>query len=421
VTELQGKYIFGDWSSHQIWAVEIDRNANGGLGAVVPGSRVNLSQALSRTTGPGQSPLNGPTAFGEDVDGNLYYMELDGSLYKICAGCGPEPPPPPPDIEPTVTLRDDFSASHNYRLGDVPAGGIWTDAHNELYDGSSPFDPFDANTTNAGNLTIGLEPVGWQGNGADNGPFLHREVNAESLVEVRVRIQSQSTGNWSSAGILVRADGPLDNNTANDNYLSAHAFRPSGTNNNVQISNVMGGSESENTIPVSSQDLTHLRLVNLGNGTFEIFSSTDGSQWISRQTVTNATLASGLLEVGVWAGTYTGGVTTGSARFDWAEILLGVPAGDFNEDGEINAADYIVWRKQMGQQVTAWDGADGNGDGTVDQLDYDVWRRNFGKTIPGVGSGAMSPAVPEPDSLLVMLLAICCTSFRAIAVRNRSR
>jgi len=416
VVELQGKYIFGDWSSHQIWAVEIDRNANGGRGAVVPGSRTNLSQALSRTTGPGQSALNGPTAFGEDAAGNLYYMELDGSLYKICAGCGPEPPPLPPDVEPAATLRDDFNGNHSYKTGTVPAGGIWTAVHNADY----PDTVFNSNSSNPGNLTVGLEPVGWQGNGADNGPFLHREVNAESLVEVRVRIQSQSTGNWSSAGILVRADGPLDNDTANDNYLSAHAFRPSGTNNNVQISNVAGGSESENTIPVaSSQDLTHLRLVNLGNGMFEIFSSPDGTQWISRQTVTNAALASGLLEVGVWAGTYTGGVTTGSARFDWAEILLGVPAGDFNEDGEINTADYIVWRKQLGQQVTAWDGADGNGDAVVNQLDYDVWRRNFGKTIPELGSGALSPAVPEPGSLLIMLVAICSASFIAAADRSR--
>jgi hypothetical protein len=146
---------------------------------------------------------------------------------------------------------------------------------------------------------------------------------------------------------------------------------------------------------------------------FEVFSSADGLQWNSRQTVTNAALASGLLEVGVWAGCYAGGATAcinGSARFDWAEILLGVPAGDVNEDGEINAADYIVWRKQMGQPVAAWDGADGNGDGMVDQLDYDVWRRNFGKTIPDVGSGSVSPAVPEPSSFMLSLLMSCCSA-----------
>jgi hypothetical protein len=122
----------------------------------------------------------------------------------------------------------------------------------------------------------------------------------------------------------------------------------------------------------------------------------------------------------LWAGTYSGGVTAGTARFDWAEIILGVPAGDFNEDGKIDAADYIVWRKQMGQQVTAWDGADGNGDGMVTSADYDVWRRNFGKTIPGAGSGAQS-SVPEASSLLLMLLASCGTWLAARTARRRSQ
>jgi hypothetical protein len=64
IAELQGKYIFGDWSSHQIWALTIDRNGNNGAGSVVPGSLTNLSTALERNTGQGQNPLNGPTAFG---------------------------------------------------------------------------------------------------------------------------------------------------------------------------------------------------------------------------------------------------------------------------------------------------------------------------------------------------------------------
>jgi hypothetical protein len=100
--------------------------------------------------------------------------------------------------------------------------------------------------------------------------------------------------------------------------------------------------------------------------------------------------------------------------------VLGVPAGDFNEDGRIDAADYIVWRKQMGQPLTAWDGADGNGDGLVNELDYGVWRRNFGKTIPDAGSGAVSPAVPEPSSLMLLFLMSCCCA-REVRTTFRSR
>lgn len=82
VQELYGKYIFGDWSSRQIWALEIDRDANGGLGAVVPGSLVDLSEAMDRQlTGGFGSP--GVTQFGEDAAGNLYFVELDGTFFKI--------------------------------------------------------------------------------------------------------------------------------------------------------------------------------------------------------------------------------------------------------------------------------------------------------------------------------------------------
>ncbi len=83
IEALQGMYIFGDWSSHQVWGVRIDRDANGGLGGVVPGSLVNLSTAFNRQTAGGTSEIEGVTAFGEDEAGNLYFIELGGELYKI--------------------------------------------------------------------------------------------------------------------------------------------------------------------------------------------------------------------------------------------------------------------------------------------------------------------------------------------------
>jgi glucose/arabinose dehydrogenase len=83
VNELQGKYLFADWSSHQVWMLEIDRDANDGRGGVVPGSLVDLSTLFNRLTGSGTPATEGVTAFGEDAAGNLYYVELGGELYKI--------------------------------------------------------------------------------------------------------------------------------------------------------------------------------------------------------------------------------------------------------------------------------------------------------------------------------------------------
>jgi hypothetical protein len=64
--------------------------------------------------------------------------------------------------------------------------------------------------------------------------------------------------------------------------------------------------------------------------------------------------------------------------------------GDFNKDGAVNAADYVVFSK-------------GLADGT-----YATWKANFGEGTPG-GSPANSPypaGVPEPTSWLLLLLAL---------------
>ena len=73
-------------------------------------------------------------------------------------------------------------------------------------------------------------------------------------------------------------------------------------------------------------------------------------------------------------------------------------AGDYNHNGVVDAADYVLWRDTLGQTVTAGSGADGSADGTVNQADYDFWRAHFGNTS---GSGSLASAnVPEPASLV---------------------
>ena len=52
--------------------------------------------------------------------------------------------------------------------------------------------------------------------------------------------------------------------------------------------------------------------------------------------------------------------------------------GDYNSSRGVDAADYVVWRKTLGQSVTPYSGADGDGNGRVDVADYDVWRAYSG-------------------------------------------
>jgi glucose/sorbosone dehydrogenase len=85
--------------------------------------------------------------------------------------------------------------------------------------------------------------------------------------------------------------------------------------------------------------------------------------------------------------------------------------GDYNRDGRVDVADYIVWRKSMGQNVAAHSGADGSGNGTIDEADYDFWRARFGNIFPGGAGATGNASVPEPAAVLLMSLAALWVSF----------
>ena len=103
-----------------------------------------------------------------------------------------------------------------------------------------------------------------------------------------------------------------------------------------------------------------------------------------------------------------------------AVTLAVVPAllGDYNVNGIVDAADYIVWRKTLSQSGNAL-AADGNRSGTIDPGDYDIWRAQFGQSLL-MGSGAagssapsLSANVPEPQSALLLMIVAVEVYFRA--------
>lgn len=55
--------------------------------------------------------------------------------------------------------------------------------------------------------------------------------------------------------------------------------------------------------------------------------------------------------------------------------------GDYNDNGIVDAADYVLWRDQDGQTSPGLS-ADGDGSGTVDALDYTFWSTRFGNSTP---------------------------------------
>ncbi len=104
--------------------------------------------------------------------------------------------------------------------------------------------------------------------------------------------------------------------------------------------------------------------------------------------------------------------STGSNWLDWhvfyapTVLTLGiVPSltGDFNADGTVDAADYVVWRSQQNQSGFGLS-ADANFDGVVDLIDYFAWIGNFGQSIPGPAPRPPG-VVPEPAGALLIALA----------------
>jgi formylglycine-generating enzyme len=70
--------------------------------------------------------------------------------------------------------------------------------------------------------------------------------------------------------------------------------------------------------------------------------------------------------------------------------------GDYNGDGMVDAADYTVWRDQLGTVYAP--------------PDYNPWQIRFG-TMPTPAAVSGSP-VPEPSAILIGLLLACCAGLR---------
>jgi len=106
--------------------------------------------------------------------------------------------------------------------------------------------------------------------------------------------------------------------------------------------------------------------------------------------------------------------TNGFFSYERAEPAAAAPTGDYNGNGTVDAADYVVWRRSLGQNgVPQGTDADGNSSGSIDAGDYTYWRERFGNTV--AGSGASLGGIPEPAGLCLLL------EFLAIAASVRRR
>ena len=76
--------------------------------------------------------------------------------------------------------------------------------------------------------------------------------------------------------------------------------------------------------------------------------------------------------------------------------------GDYNEDGVVDAADYTVWRDNLGGPGDSL--PNHNDLGAIGNAHYATWRAHYGTSAPL--TPPTSAGVPEPATLLLGCLAL---------------
>jgi hypothetical protein len=120
-------------------------------------------------------------------------------------------------------------------------------------------------------------------------------------------------------------------------------------------------------------------------------------------------IGSHLIDAGVDVGLPFNGTAPDVGWFESGTAGPALP-GDYNGDGVVGAADYIVWRQSLNTFVTLPNDVT---PGFVDDSDYTVWRSHFGAPSGGSGVSSDLANVPEPSAILsVALLAVLLATSR---------
>ena len=211
--------------------------------------------------------------------------------------------------------------------------------------------------------------------------------------------------NWTTPN-AVDADTEHTNNDPPHNPANPDGLGPHSSSNGLDFFYDVGG----------SSDLNGLAFVARWNATVS-----DGGQSLTYRDVVSVDVTTGevsrvLFDVNQPLDILADGLGN-LLIVEWnGGILQATPnvlSGDYNRDGTVDAADYTVWRGQLGSEGGNLV-ADGNRNGTIDQADYDIWKTNFGRVANGsLTSRAESFTVPEPQAaMLVWVIVILFAAAR---------
>ncbi|MBA3482676.1 MAG: hypothetical protein H0T51_12755 [Pirellulales bacterium] len=117
----------------------------------------------------------------------------------------------------------------------------------------------------------------------------------------------------------------------------------------------------------------------------------------------------------------TGTIMEGIVQF--GEIPGVGVLGDFDEDEDVDGADFLLWQRTLGTTVAEGSGADGSDNGVVDAADLAIWQTHFGETAGTAAAVLFSHAmgVPEPGALSMAFFgAVSIAAHRAFARKLRA-
>jgi hypothetical protein len=104
------------------------------------------------------------------------------------------------------------------------------------------------------------------------------------------------------------------------------------------------------------------------------------------------------------------------ADLGWEVELPPLVAGDYNDNGTVDAADYVLWRQNLGTINDLRN--DTTGVRAIGTAQYNLWWANFGKPINSPGHTAH---LPEPSALTLSLVFVAVGVGRVSAISRRNR
>ncbi len=270
--------------------------------------------------------------------------------------------------------------------------------------GSNFFGPWDFSTTQnvvAGNLTTSVGGYNRPQSGSNLGKLqgtynAYRQnacpLDASMSGSIWFSVLLDNTDATGAAGISFNPTAYGD---------ASNVIQLIGTKLSVTLAN-----STTNNVATLSLGAVHLLLgrldVTAGNDTLSLWTDPASLSHLPAPVFTSSSqnFLSSLASLGVVsyntsksnAGGYLDALILSNASTGFTDVSGAVP-GDYNQNGVVDAADYVVWRKGLGATYT--------------QGDYDVWRAHFGQSV-GLSAGA-SATIPEPGTISMCLLGMLVT------------